>query len=228
MMPAMLERKTITIGVVEPVTIARQELTGLFIDTPDFEVVGSAASVPAALDALKDTAPDLLLIDIGNGDVSMIDEANMLRSVYPEAKTILLSGCNDESTALRAISSRVEGYLASGITSERLISAVRSVYSGEYVFDLSYTASALRKLVDMALPSVRLADDERLSVLSEREREIVYLLCQGLTNQEIARTAFVSINTVKTHLRRIFGRLGVSSRRELVRIAQPARLAGIR
>lgn len=206
---AMLEQKTIKVAVVEPVTIVREALSALFKNNRDFELVSACTSAAESLETLAYAPPDVVLIDAGPRCLIDFRVIDRIRSVSPRTKIVLLGCGSDEYTLRLAAKSGAEGYIGDSVTSEHLLDTVRLVAEGKRVFDQPPALLAFDDCGSQASRGVR---------LSSREKEIVALVCQGLTNQEIAEAAFVSVNTVKTHLRRIFERLGISSRRELSRM----------
>jgi DNA-binding NarL/FixJ family response regulator len=204
--------------VVEDHKMVREMLCRMLMSQEGIDVVASAGTISEAESCVVDKHPDLVLVDVAMPDGSGIEWAQALKVRFPDIKVIFLTASETESTVLAAIDTGAEGYLVKSSSCEHLIEAIQSVASGECVYDPSVTGPILRR-VAKDTPAGNGVTRQRLTLgLSAREMEIALLVARGLTNQEIAGAMFVSVNTVKTHLRRIFQHLGITSRRELANI----------
>jgi DNA-binding NarL/FixJ family response regulator len=117
----------------------------------------------------------------------------------------------------QAISAGVSGCVFETCSLEELVSSLREVAGGGYAFDTGILVDAVRECARCGIPHSFSECFQSISNLSPREQEILDLVSKGLTNKEIANAAYLSINTVKTHLRRIYHELGINSRREITR-----------
>ena len=212
---------TYTIGkivIVEDHKMVREMLAQLLSTQSDVESVGQAGSVGEARAVINELRPELVLLDVSLPDGSGIELARDIKESTPEVKVIVLTGHDKESMAMAAISTGCEGYLVKDNSLERLMHAIRSVAAGDHVYDSSVVSSIVRRFTDMHSSGDALLASESIHALSDKEKRIAVLVAQGMTNKEIATLTFTTINTVKTHLRRMFTRLQVSSRRELVQL----------
>jgi len=208
--------KSIKLLVVEDHKVVREALSALLNRQQGIEVVGEAGSIEETKTIAEKVPPDITILDIVLPDGSGIELARYLKSKHPDIKIIFLTGYDSESIAVSAISTGAEGYLVKNSSFDRLVNAVRSVATGDHVYDSSAVASIVRRFTDMYSSSETILAGETIQGLSPKEKRIAALVAQGMTNKEIAALTFISVNTVKTHLRRMFSRLGVSSRRELI------------
>lgn len=202
--------------IVEDHDMVREMLSRLLTTQEDISVVGAASTIAESKAAVRQAQPDMVLMDVVLPDGSGIDCARDLKACNPGLSVLFLTAVDEENAVIEAISSGAEGFLLKSTSCEGLIHTIRAVASGKRIYDPAATASILQRLamdhVHTATTSTTLA----VGNLSAKERQIVDLVSQGLSNKEIADATSTSLNTVKTHMRRIFRRLGVSSRKELL------------
>ncbi|MBB5778669.1 response regulator [Nonomuraea jabiensis] len=190
--------------IVDDHPVVREGLRGMLLAEPDLEVVGEAGSGDEAVVVVPRLRPDVILMDLrmpGGDGVSAIERLG------PGHRVIVLTTYEDDGEILRAVSAGAAGYLLKDVSRADLASAVRAAAGGRTVLSPSVAARLAGRLVGRR-PAV--------PVLSEREREVLELVAQGLTNGEIGRRLFIGEATVKTYLLRVFGKLGVSDRTSAV------------
>ncbi|MGW4961803.1 response regulator [Nonomuraea sp. NPDC004186] len=186
--------------IVDDHPIVREGLRGMLQAEPDLEVVGEAGSGDEAVVVVPRLRPDVILMDLrmpGGDGVSAIERLG------PGHRVIVLTTYEDDGEILRAVSAGAAGYLLKDVSRADLASAVRAAAGGRTVLSPSVAARLAGRR-----PAV--------PVLSEREREVLELVGQGLTNGEIGRRLFIGEATVKTYLLRVYGKLGVSDRTSAV------------
>ncbi|MGW0196688.1 response regulator [Nonomuraea sp. NPDC003201] len=186
--------------IVDDHPIVREGLRGMLQAEPDLEVVGEAGSGDEAVVVVPRLRPDVILMDLrmpGGDGVSAIERLG------PGHRVIVLTTYEDDGEILQAVSAGAAGYLLKDVSRADLASAVRAAAGGRTVLSPSVAARLAGRR-----PAV--------PVLSEREREVLELVAQGLTNGEIGRRLFIGEATVKTYLLRVFGKLGVSDRTSAV------------
>ncbi|MFI7125198.1 response regulator [Nonomuraea sp. NPDC050153] len=186
--------------IVDDHPVVREGLRGMLLAEPDMEVVGEAGSGDEAVAVVPRLRPDVILMDLrmpGGDGVSAIERLG------PGHRVVVLTTYEDEGEILRAVSAGAAGYLLKDVSRADLASAVRAAARGRMVLSPSV--------------ATRLAGRRPAApVLSEREREVLELVAQGLTNGEISRRLFIGEATVKTYLLRVYGKLGVSDRTSAV------------
>ncbi|MFD5746334.1 response regulator [Streptomyces sp. NPDC127033] len=190
--------------------VVRRGLRDLLDAEPDLDVVGDSGTVDHALARGPALRPDVAVLDVRLPDGDGITVCRELRSRMPELACLMLTSFDDDDALLDAIMAGAAGYVLKDIKGADLVAAVRTVASGQSMLDPATTTrlmSSLRGEEDAAG-----AEEDALSQLSPREREILVLIGEGLTNQEIGRRLYLSEKTVKNHISRLLAKLGVSRR----------------
>ncbi|MEU4268924.1 response regulator transcription factor [Streptomyces sp. NPDC026092] len=205
--------------LVDDHEVVRRGLRDLIDDEPDMEVVGEAATADQALARGPALRPDVAVLDVRLPDGDGISVCRELRSRMPELACLMLTSFDDEDALLDAIMAGAAGYVLKQIKGSDLVSAVRTVATGQSMLDPATTARLMHSLRD---PETAKPEDERLAVLSERERSVLDLIGEGLTNRQIAKRLYLSEKTVKNHISRLLGKLGVERRVQAAVIAAQA------
>ena len=197
--------------VVDDHPLFRQGVVATLANAPDFDVVGEASTAAEAVHLATITRPDLVLLDVGLPDGSGVEVISALARELPGVKIAMLTVADDSDTVMEALKAGAAGYLLKGVSGAELIAAVKEVYAGH---PYASPPVAMRVLSDVARAGRTPGAD-----LTERERSVLDLLAQGLTNAEIARRLFLSEKTVKHHITVILQKLGVRNRVEAALIA---------
>ncbi|MER6098616.1 response regulator transcription factor [Streptomyces sp. NPDC001728] len=203
--------------LVDDHEVVRRGLRDLLDDELDLEVVGEASTAEQALARGPALRPDVAVLDVRLPDGDGVSVCRELRSRMPELACLMLTSFDDEDALLDAIMAGAAGYVLKQINGSDLVSAVRTVATGQSMLDPATTARLMHSLRDPE--SVKPPEDERLTVLSERERSVLELIGQGLTNRQIAKRLYLSEKTVKNHISRLLGKLGVERRVQAAVIA---------
>ncbi|MCF7548820.1 response regulator transcription factor [Pseudonocardia sp. WMMC193] len=183
---------------------------------PDIEVVAEASDGDEVLPALARTPADLVLMDVRMPRVDGIEATRRVVAAHPEVKVVVLTTYDLDSAVTAAIAAGASGFLLKDVTPEYLVEAVRTVHRGDAVVDPAST----RRLLRQAAPLLdRTAEPARLADLTPRERDVLTLIGQGLTNAEIAAEHVVSEATVKTHVGHILAKTGSRDRVQAVVLA---------
>ncbi|MFJ6939668.1 response regulator [Streptomyces sp. NPDC101132] len=197
--------------------IVRRGLRDLLDAEPDISVVGEAGTAEQALARGPALRPDVAVLDVRLPDGNGVAVCRELRSRMPGLACLMLTSFDDEDALLDAIMAGAAGYVLKQIKGSDLVAAVRTVAAGQSMLDPATTARLMRSLRDPE--AVRDPEDARLAALSERERDVLQLIGEGLTNREIAQRLFLSEKTVKNHISRLLGKLGVERRVQAAVIA---------
>ena len=205
----------IRVLVVDDHTLVRDGICALLALTPDMEVVGEAGNGRAALERVRELMPDVVVMDIEMPIMDGLEAARRIHERYPGAKVVIVSQYEDREHVLDAIDAGVQGFIDKTAASSELAASVRSVFSGESF--LSPTAARL--LVDEFQHGDHRQKDDIYLQLTDREREILRLVAEGYTTQEIADMLVVSKKTVEGHRCSLMGKLGVHDRVGLVKYA---------
>lgn len=199
--------------VADDHTLVREGIVMVLRSTPDIVVVGEAADGEQAIAMAERLRPHVILMDISMPGMSGLDAIRQLRRDLPEAKIIALTIHESEDYIVHVLRAGVHGYMVKRAAAQELLSAIRAVMRGE-----SYLHSSIVKVV-LNDYLHRLDRGQEEPVLTEREREIVRLVAEGLRNREIANRLNISLKTVETHRANIMQKLNISDRVQLVRFA---------
>ncbi|MFF5338458.1 response regulator [Streptomyces sp. NPDC013181] len=203
--------------LVDDHEVVRRGLRDLVDDEPDLEVVGEAATARQAVARGPALRPDVAVLDVRLPDGDGVGVCRDLRSSMPGLACLMLTSFDDEDALLDAIMAGAAGYVLKQINGSDLVSAIRTVATGQSMLDPATTARLMRSLRG---PEARKSpEDERLAGLSDRELAVLDLIGEGLTNRQIAQQLFLSEKTVKNHISRILGKLGVQRRIQAAVIA---------
>ncbi|NEC10448.1 response regulator transcription factor [Streptomyces sp. SID7909] len=203
--------------LVDDHEVVRRGLRDLIDDEPDMEVVGEAATAEQGLARGLALRPDVAVLDVRLPDGDGIGVCRELRSGLPGLACLMLTSFDDEDALLDAIMAGAAGYVLKQINGSDLVSAIRTVATGQSMLDPATTARLMRSLRG---PEERKSpEDERLAGLSEREHSVLELIGEGLTNRQIAQRLYLSEKTVKNHISRLLGKLGVERRVQAAVIA---------
>ncbi|WCD84757.1 DNA-binding transcriptional activator DevR/DosR [Streptomyces xanthophaeus] len=197
--------------------VVRRGLHDLLDAEPDITVVGEAGTAEQALARGPALRPDVAVLDVRLPDSDGITVCRELRSRMPGLACLMLTSFDDEDALLDAIMAGAAGYVLKQIKGSDLVSAVRTVATGQSMLDPATTARLMHSLRDPE--AAKEPEDARLAALSERERAVLELIGDGLTNRQIAKQLYLSEKTVKNHISRLLGKLGVERRVQAAVIA---------
>ncbi len=192
----------IRVLVVDDHIIVRNGLEQLLATVEGVELVGSAADGAAAVDAVERSRPDVVLMDLSMPVMDGIEATRRISARFPECRVLVLTSYTDQKRILDALEAGADGYLLKHSEPDVIVAAVREVMDGGSPLD--------PKAARVLLESRRTAPTAH--GLTERELEVLGLVRDGLANKQIARRLLISERTVKSHLTRIFQRLGVTDR----------------
>ncbi|MFF4993022.1 response regulator [Streptosporangium saharense] len=194
--------------IVDDHPVVREGLRGMLEAAPEISVVGEAASGDEAVARAVRLRPDVVLMDLRMPDGDGVSATSRILAALPGTRVVVLTTYETDQDILRAVEAGAAGYLLKDTSRADLLSAIASAARGETVLSPSVTT---RLVTRMRTPAAE--------TLSPREAEVLALVADGLTNAEIGRALFISETTVKTHLLRVFGKLGVSDRTAAVTTA---------
>ena len=203
---------SIRVVIVDDHAILRAGLRRVLEAEPDIEVVGEAESADRAVFEAISGQPDIVLMDVMMPGKTGIEGMPAVLGAVPDVKVLVLSMQDDPHYVREAFAAGAAGYVLKEAADSEVVGAVRAVAAGE-----RYVHPALgARLVAAEAEERRRAEEDPLS---EREREVLRLLALGHTNQEIAKSLYISVRTAETHRAHIMQKLRLKSRAELVRYA---------
>ncbi|WP_250282174.1 MULTISPECIES: response regulator [unclassified Frankia] len=186
--------------------IVRRGIREVLEDTGEIRVVGEASSATEALRRIPASNPQVALLDARLEDGSGIDVCRDIRSAHPEIGCLILTSYDDDDALFASIMAGAAGYLLKQIKGTDLVGAIHTIASGRSLLDPAVTQKVLARLREGP------AEDGRLVTLSDREREILLLIAEGLTNRQIASRVHLSDKTVKNYVSAILDKLELTSR----------------
>jgi DNA-binding NarL/FixJ family response regulator len=208
--------------IVDDHVLFREGLVSLLSTDPEFCVVGQASSVREAVEQSIKLEPDLVLMDFSLPDGDGAEATARILEKRPECNIVFFTMYAADEKLFTAIRSGAKGYMLKNVPVSKLLQALHSIKKGEAAISRSMTMRILEEFSHSESKSSE--SSGVLDVLSKREKEILCEVCTGATNQEIADRLFLSINTVKHHLRNIYSKLGIRNRHEARKVAQESGL----
>jgi DNA-binding NarL/FixJ family response regulator len=207
----------IRIVIVDDQPLVRAGFRMVLASQPDIEVVGEADDGAQALDLLRHTEADVVVMDIRMPIMDGVEATRRLRHETSGPKVLALTTFDTDSDAFAALQAGASGFLLKTAPPEELMAAIRIVAGGDAVVAPRITRRLLDRFADQLAPPQD--PDASGNPLTEREREVLLLVAQGMSNAEIAARLFVAETTVKTHVGRILTKLGLRDRVQAVVLA---------
>jgi DNA-binding NarL/FixJ family response regulator len=220
---------TIKVLVCEDQALVRAGFVTILSAQPDMEVVGEAADGSAAISLAHELKPDVIVMDIRMPLLDGIEATRQLagRDSANPVRILVVTTFNVDEYVYEALRAGASGFMLKDAPAPELINAVRTVARGDSLLAPAVTRALIGRFAERVLPSAAPASPEsdRLKVLSPREREVLLLISQGLSNTEIAAELFISPETVKTYVSRLLTKLDLRDRVQAVVLAYRAGLA---
>ncbi|MEE4591163.1 response regulator transcription factor [Streptomyces sp. DSM 41524] len=198
--------------------VVRRGVRDLLDDEPDISVVGEAGTVEQALVRVPALRPRVAVLDVRLPDGDGVSVCRELRSRMPELACLMLTSFDEEEALLDSIMAGASGYVLKQIQGSDLVSAVRTLADGQSLLD----PSAATRLMARLRGGERQEEPDALPGLTQREREILALVGEGLTNRQIGQRLYLAEKTVKNHISRLLAKLGVERRIQAAVIATQA------
>lgn len=214
--PSEQKMAKIKVLLADDHAIVREGVKMILAREPDFEVVGEAQDGRQALELVERMKPNVVVMDISMPGMGGIEATQQVKEGHPGVNVIALTMHEDESYVFKLLRAGASGYVLKRAAAQDLVQAVRAAAKGEAFL----YPSVARKVVEDYLKRVEAGEErERYDGLTEREKEILTHIAEGLSNQQIAQKLYISIKTVQTHRAHILEKLGLHDRTELVRYA---------
>jgi len=190
----------------------REGLGNILNGQPDFEVVGEAGDGLEVFVMARELEPDLILMDVGMPGCNGVEATQRIKEAMPDIIIVMLTVRDEDDNLFEAIKSGAQGYLLKSIRSWDLVEMLRAAVRGEAAITPALGGKMLEEFRKLSRQTRR--DTGNDVALTGREQEVLSLVSQGHTDQEISDTLHISIHTVKTHMRNILGKLQVGHRHE--------------
>ena len=206
---------TVSVVVADDHEVLRDGLRAAFDSESDIDVVGEAADGLEALESVKELSPDILLLDLVMPGLPGLEVIRRVVSITRVTKIIVLTMYEDEEYASRALSHGASAYVTKTAGIESLKEAIRAVRDGEI-----YVSPPLREdVIKDTMAGIQDEKPDLYETISNREREVLHLVADGLTNQVISSRLSISRRTVEAHRSRLMLKLGMKSQADLIRYA---------
>ncbi|MCU1543435.1 MAG: DNA-binding response regulator [Microbacteriaceae bacterium] len=192
--------------LVDDHEMVRRGIAGLLSSDPGIEVVGEAATAAQARARILVTKPDVAILDVRLPDGSGVDVCRDVRAVEPGIRCLMLTSYDDDAAIYAAVIAGAAGYLMKDVLGSNLVQAVRDVGAGRSLLDPTLTKRVLARMAGIE------RGDARLDSLSPRERQILALIGEGLTNREIGDRLSLAEKTVKNYVSTMLSKLGLHRR----------------
>ena len=202
--------ETIRVMLVDDHTMVRRGLGTFLKAFDDLQLAGEAESGAAAIRLCAETLPDVILMDMVMPDMDGAAATRLIRQQFPQVQVIALTSFKEGDLVKNALEAGAIGYLLKDVSAEELAGAIRAAHAGR----ATLSPEAAQALVETATQPPAPGLD-----LTEREREVLALMVEGLNNTQIAGRLTVSSSTIKSHVSNILAKLGVASRTEAVTLA---------
>lgn len=207
----MPQRKRTTVAIIDDNRLVREALAALLGKLPEFKVVATAV---ADLAFLSEAKPDVLLLDVGLGEEDSLGAAASIRRDLPDARIIVMDLIPDNEDVAEFVNAGVSGFVLKDATFDEFVSTIRSVAAGEKVLPQRLTESLFAQIAKEVAgrSKVLVMEDVRMT---RREREVIELIGEGLSNKEIAQRLNIATHTVKSHVRNVMEKLALHTRLQI-------------
>jgi DNA-binding NarL/FixJ family response regulator len=195
--------------LVDDHILFRKGLARLLDAQPDFQVVGEASDGAEGVEKARSLRPDVVLMDLRMPVCDGLEATRQIKREMPGVRVVVLTVSEDDQDFLAAIRCGADGYLVKSMRPEALFQELRGLARGEAPLSREMTGKLLRQIARVAPASLPTAPPDSLS---ERERQVLVLLAEGLSNEEIAAELGIAENTVRNHVRNILEKLGLKNR----------------
>jgi len=203
--------------IAEDETIVRHALAQLLGAEDDIDVVGEAPNAEAALVAVRERRPDVVLMDIKMPKMDGIEATRQIKQEMPECSVVMLTIYDDDENVFEAIKAGASAYVLKDAPPEQTAEAIRAAARGEGFLQASLVSRAMSEF--SRISKLRAAAKEVFAELTRREMEVLELLGEGLKNRQIAERLYISEKTVKNHMSSILAKLQVNDRTEAAILA---------
>ena len=207
----MVPSSSITVAIIDDNRLVREALASMLGRLPDFQVLAAAAASPAFL---AEALPHVVLLDVGLGEEDSLNVAAAIRDAAPTAKVIMMDLIPVNGEIIEFVNAGVCGFVLKDATFEEFVATIRAVAAGQKVLPPRLTESLFSQIAQEVDGRGRehVLEDVRMT---RREREVIELIGEGLSNKEIAQRLNIATHTVKSHVRNVMEKLALHTRLQI-------------
>ncbi|HKC29688.1 MAG TPA: response regulator transcription factor [Jatrophihabitans sp.] len=196
----------VRVFLVDDHAVVRRGIAELLSAVPGFEIVGEAGTAEQALSRIGAVQPDVAVLDMRLPDGNGIDVCREIRSTLPDTYCLILTSYDDQDAVLAAVLAGASGYVLKEVETSGLVDAIKQSAMGRSLIDPGLVAKVMGQLRDGT------SEQARLRSLTDREREVLDLIADGLTNRQIGERLFLAEKTVKNYVSSLLAKLGMERR----------------
>lgn len=196
----------VRIFLVDDHEVVRRGIAGILAGQDGFAVVGEASTCQEAMAGIPVVAPDVVVLDVHLPDGSGIDLCRQIRTEHPRTQCLILTAYDDDDALVAAVLGGAAGYLLKNVRTLELIAAIRSLSEGRTLLSNALVRQVSQRMDDAPV------DDPRFGSLNEREKQILALIADGMTNRQIGETLSLAEKTVKNYVSSLLNKLGLERR----------------
>lgn len=204
----------IKVIIADDLSMLRQGIQVILEQDSDIQVCALASNGKEAFELCAEHNPDVVLMDMRMPEFDGAYGTRMIKENYPDIRVLVLTTFDDDETVSEAMSCGADGYILKEMDNVKIIQSVKAVSSGINVFGPNVYSGIQKKITEPAKPNTQ-SNEEAVSELSPREREIMVLIAEGLDNKNIAAKLFLAEGTVRNNISRMLDKLGLKDRTQL-------------
>lgn len=209
----------IRVAIIDDQGLMRDGLSTILSTDEEIDVVACGKSGEEAIEIVDKLHPSVVLMDVRMAGIGGIEATRIIKEKHVNVKILILTTFDDEEYILKGLSYGANGYVFKDIESEKLINIVKECYEGKLMLE----SKVAKVLADSVIKSSHMSQikqqefqqEDKLSMLSEREKEIARLIAEGFTNKQIAQSLFITDGTVKNYVSSIYSKTGINDRTNL-------------
>jgi len=215
----MKSKKTINILIIEDNRLLRDGISVMINKQPDMKVVASISDSDSSLSRIFTLNPDVVLIDLGLRSQNSLDTVKAVSKESPNIKIIVMDLLPEQGDIVNFIKAGASGFILKDAVVNDFLKTIRSVANGEKIIPQNMTDSLFSQIIEIALNDTKKFDIHESIVMTKRERQVIELIADGLTNKEIGQTLNLSPYTVKSHVHNILEKMALHTRLQIANYA---------
>ena len=212
-----MKLKKTKILIIEDNRLLREGITVMINGQQDLKVIGAGSDTAESLDKIYELKPDVIIVDLGLSNLSSMEIVKTIKDKYPDFRIIVMDLLPIESDILEFVKAGVSGFILKDAMVNDFLKTIRLVASGEKVLPHHMTGSLFTQIIETAIKSKKKVGMNDSVVMTRREKEVVELIADGLTNKEIGLILHLSPFTVKSHVHNILEKMALHTRLQIAR-----------